>query len=170
MSGSHRLSEHYSSCFKNINFLKSWVRQTAFTLHPQLNHRHAFNWSTPKLRVSKCDKKKIVICYWNAFLYLWEDLFSGTQSQPFLVLPEILGGPAPRPLCLWESPHTVKIQRGSLSFLALTQPICFKRVETSQRSWLAQPWCIWVCPWPGGGATGPNGCLFLSLLLLTSFT
>lgn len=88
--------------------------------------------------------KKIVICYWNTFLYLWEDLFSGAQSQPLLVLPETLGGPAPRPLCLWGSARTVKIQRGSLSSLALTQPICFKRGEPSQR-----------CPgWHSLGASG----------------
>lgn len=44
------------------------------------------------------------------------------------------GWPGPKTPVLVGSPCTVKIQRGSLSFLALTQPICFKRVETSQRS------------------------------------
>lgn len=65
-----------------------------------------------------------------------------------------------------------KIQSGSLSFLALTRPICIRRVGTGQQSPGPHSWgASRSAPGLVYGQEGlSEGCLFLSLLLVISFT
>lgn len=101
--------------------------------------------SLPKYYLFSNVIKKIIICHWSAFLYRLETLFSRAQSQEhFWCGQESRGGgvlslwgsldqssglQGRPPLCFWWLPCAVKIQRGSGSFLALTLPICIKRVD-----------------------------------------